>query len=251
MNTANTHPTPTDRPLGYWLRVVDALLTKEFATAFDGEGVTRRDWMLLNLVSGDIEAPGFAQRLARRGKKLRALEERGWITDVEGEWTLTDEGRAARERLGSTVDGIRTRVAGAVSDDDFATTMASLEAIARELGWSEELRMPRRGHGGRGRRGFGPGSGFGPGHGFGPGFGHHFGPDHRSDFGEGFGPEGHGGHRCGPRGEHGSGFAGHGHPHHRGHGRRRAERAYERGFDAGFARRGDAGGQGQDASRDA
>lgn len=235
-NTDNT----SDRPFGYWLRAVDRLLTREFAEAFENEGVSRRDWRILALLSGDVAAPEFAARLQRGGgKKLRSLVERGWVAERDGAWTLTDEGRAAQARLGEVVAGIRTRVAGAVSEDDFATTLASLRAIATELGWDPDERMPRGG-----RRGFGPGRRgprFGPG--FGPGRGRGFG--HGGRGGHGFGPEagfdprhasdechhghagrGHGGHA---HGEHA--HAGHGH-----HAHGRAEQAYARGFDAGFTR---------------
>ena len=80
MNIENTEDTPDEnagaRPLGFWLRTVDALISREFAAAFDGEGATRRDWMLLNAVSGDVDAPGFAERFARKGgKRLRGLEQ--------------------------------------------------------------------------------------------------------------------------------------------------------------------------------
>lgn len=226
------------RPLGFWLRTVDALITREFSAAFDGAGIDRRDWMLLNALSGEVELPAFAERFVRRGKRLRRLEDRGWVAESgDGTWALTDEGRAARDELGEVVDGIRSRVAGAVSPEDYAITMASLEAIARELGWEEGQRMPRGGFGRRG--GFGPG--FGPGHapGFAPrgGFGPGFGP--RGGFRPGFGPDAH---RCAH--EHAAHeHAGHEHRHgHRGHGAhggrqgRGTERAYERGFDAGFAR---------------
>lgn len=183
--------TADGRPLGYWLRTVDAYLSREFARAFEDEEVSRREWMLLNAVAGDVKVPGFAERIARRGKRLRSLEDRGWVEETgDGTWVLTDEGRAAKERLGAIVDGIRSRVAGAVSPEDFATTVASLEAIARELGWSEEERAARMGFG----RGFGPGGrrGFGPG--FGPRFGPRpFGPDAREGFGpRAFGPRGFG-----------------------------------------------------------
>ena len=247
---------PTDRrPLGYWLRTVDGLITREFAAAFDGADIDRRDWMLLNALSGDVETPAFSERFVRKGKRLRNLAERGWVEEQgDGTWALTDEGRAAKEQLGEIVDGIRSRVAGAVSPEDYATTMASLEAIAGELGWEEGQRMPRRGFGrdfGAGfRPGFGPGfrGGFAPGFRGGPGFGPAFRP--------GFGPghdeahEGHGSrgaHHCDPHHEHGShehGSHGHGAHHHgqhggRGHGERSGrsdQRAYERGFDAGFSR---------------
>lgn len=178
--------TPTDRPLGYWLRLVDALITREFASTLETEGVGRRDWMLLNVLSGTIDAPGFAERLARRGKHLRRLEERGWVAQAgDGSWTLTDDGRAAQERLSGLVAGIREKVADAVTPEQFATLTASLEAIARELGWDEKDAWPAGGFRGRG---FGPGFG-GFGGGFGPRFGG-FGPGRGRGPWHGFAPDG-------------------------------------------------------------
>ncbi|WP_146048067.1 MULTISPECIES: MarR family winged helix-turn-helix transcriptional regulator [unclassified Microbacterium] len=228
-NGASDDARPTaPLPLGYWLRAVDAMITREFANALAAEDVDRRDWMLLNAVSGDVDVPGWlASRVqGRGGKRLRALAERGWIARTEDSWTLTDEGRAAKARLAGIVDGIRERVSSAVTADDYATMTASLEAIARELGWDESERMPRHGRGGFGPgRGFGPDRGFGPA--FGPSFGRAFGPGVGPAFGPDFDPRaGHHGERerCGPR-EHRRGD-------HRGE--RHAERAFERGFDAGF-----------------
>src|SRR6478736_10447387 len=84
---------PTDgRPLGFWLRAVDALLTREFDAAFAEEGVTRRDWMLLNALARTVDAPESGQWLARKGKRLRGLEKRGWADETgDGTWVLTDE----------------------------------------------------------------------------------------------------------------------------------------------------------------
>jgi len=220
---ANDIPTQR-RPFGYWLRVVDDLLTRQFAEAFEKEGVTRRDWMTLNALSGDVDAPGLAQRLARKGKHLRRLEERGWIEEQgDGTWTLTDEGRAAKERLGAIADELRARVSSAVSPEDFATTMASLEAIARELGWDEQT-WAERGRGfGRRRRGRLGGFDRGVGPAFRHGFPPAFGPGH---------PYGWHEHDC-----HGAHAHRHGNAHAQGaHHAHHAERAYERGFDAGYER---------------
>jgi hypothetical protein len=252
MNTTDDdtlHPSEP-RPLGFWLRAVDGLLTRRFAGALQNEALDRRDWMLLNAVAGDAPAPWLADRLARGGKRVRALADRGWLArEEDGRWTLTDEGRAAKARIASAVDGIRAEVAGAVTPDAFATTVASLEAIARELGWDESEPGDgfgrRHGHGfGPGfghRHGFGPGRGFGPG--FGPGFGHGrgFGPGRGFDpgFGPGFAP----GRGFGPGRGHGRGFGpdtehcgAHGDRHGNAHGHHRGDRAYDRGFDACFAR---------------
>jgi hypothetical protein len=249
---------PTDRrPLGFWLRLVDHELSEAFAAEFGADGLERREWMLLNLIAGDVDDERLAERVAKHSRKrggrlFQALAERGWIVESGGTWTLTDEGRAQRDVLKSRVDAIRERVAGAVSPEDYATTVASLEAIARELGWDGSERMPR---------GFGPGAGFGPG--FGHDTGHGFGHDTGHDDGRGFGPCGRHGHGHGHAGfgmDH-AGFgkdhadAAHGDPHHGGfrpgcglddrhgahhhprhgaHDGRKGERAYERGFDAGF-----------------
>ncbi|MBD3943052.1 hypothetical protein IF188_15255 [Microbacterium sp. NEAU-LLC] len=276
-NEESTDIPRAERPLGYWLRTVDGLITRAFAEALDAEGVSRRDWMLLNVLSGDVDAPGLAERLARKGKRLRSVEDRGWVTQQgDGTWTLTDLGRAEKERIGTIVDSIRSRVADAIGDDSYTQLTASLEAIARELGWDETTAAER----GFGRPGFG-GPGFGrppfgaPGFGpdFAPGVGQKFGAGFDPALRYGFGPNRHRGFGPGRPGRpadrddeplrgrgHGHGHshshdraddeghdhphAGHGHhdhPHHRGdHGHhgggRRAQEAYERGFDAGFAR---------------
>lgn len=75
-------------------------------------------------------------------------------------------GRDYRKSLGAVArDGI--------SDEDYATTMATLEKMATNLGWDESQRP---------ERGFGPGPRFHRGHGFGPrgmqGHGHEHGHDH-------------------------------------------------------------------------
>lgn len=208
MNTSDTQNTDTTpRPFGFWIKAVDRLMAAEFASAFEGEQASRRDWRILNVIDGTAPA-----RRPLNAHKLHDLVERGWVVADGDGWTLTDDGRAAKERLGGIVDGIRAKVTDAVSPDDLATTLASLEQIARAFGWDEETPLPR----GRGRRhGFGPrgfGRGFGPGHGFGPGFGRR----HGRPFGRGrdFGPD------FGPGREHGRD---HGH-----------ERGHEHGADAEF-----------------
>lgn len=228
MNTSDTQITDsTSRPFGYWLKAVDRLMAAEFDSAFEGEHASRHDWRILNLVDGTAPA-----RRPLNAHKLHGLVERGWVVADGDGWTLTDDGRAAKEHLGSIVDGIRAKVTDAVSPDDLETTLTSLEQIARAFGWDEETPLPR----GRGRR-----------HGFGPrGFGRGFSPEHGFARGRGFNPE----HGFGPGFGPGRGFGhsdrGHEHGRHAGprHGEHRvaraAQHAYERGFDAGFTRGRDA-----------
>lgn len=244
MNTSDTQNTDTtSRPFGYWLKAADRLMAAEFDSAFEGEHASRRDWRILNVVDGTAPA-----RRPLNAHKLHGLVERGWVVADGDGWTLTDDGRAAKQRLGGIVDGIRAKVADAVSPEDLDTTLTSLEQIARAFGWDEETPLPRR----RGRRhGFGPrgfGRGFGADHEFGPGFGsgRGFGHRHGRPFGRGrgfapgFGSEHEHEHGADAerRGDQHGRHAGHRHGEH--HVARAAQHAYERGFDAGFTRGRDA-----------
>lgn len=164
--------TGTDRPFGFWLKLVDRRLSDEMQALFAADGITRRDWRMLNLLAGEARDERLADRLRAKPHALHRLAERGWITGAPP--MLTDVGREARDRLEAQVRALRERVAGAVSAEDFATTLHSLEAIARELGWDESHPIPRGHRGGR-RHGSGGWPGFGGWHGagMGHGFGHH------------------------------------------------------------------------------
>lgn len=232
-STSENEQTP--RPFGYWLKAVDRLMAAEFATAFESFGVARRDWRLLNRIDGTVDSGTDPIPVHKLGR----LIELGWVTDADGTWILTDEGQDAKERLGAIVDGIRAKVTDAVPADDLATTIATLEQLARAFDWDENTPLPRgrrhrhgSGHGfGREPHGFGRGHAHGHGHGFGP---RDFGErgdcrhdEHPFAHGEGRGRHAH--HQHGQHGHHGRArFA------------RMAQGAYERGFDAGFSRgRGD------------
>jgi hypothetical protein len=132
------------RPIGYWLRVIDRRLDERMRELFAAEGLTRRDWRRLNLIGGSVADPRMSERLASRPERVAPLIERGWVAGEPDAWTLTKAGETARATLLERVSALRVEVAGAVSPEDFATTLASLEAIARTLGWSEDERMPRR-----------------------------------------------------------------------------------------------------------
>ncbi|SIO00520.1 MarR family winged helix-turn-helix transcriptional regulator [Agromyces cerinus] len=226
-NTQYTdHDSASPRPFGFWLRVIDRRLDEAMRDLFAEEGITRRDWRRLNLIAGTVADPRMSEKLAARPERIEPLVERGWVEGEPGAWRLTEAGEAARASLHERVATLRAKVAGAVSPEDFATTMASLEAIAGELGWVEGERMPRRHHRGFGRRQHGEGfdgrEGLGPRDG--EGCGRRHGDSHRHGHGHG---ESHG--RCDHGRGHGAarndvhvhvhvhGDAGqHGHPHERG-----------------------------------
>ena len=101
-------------------------------------------------------------------------------TQRPGYWLRAIEFRKhqlGREQRRAFRDSLADKARADISDEDYATTMATLEKMARNLGWDDEQELPGRGFGplGRGHRGHGP-RGFGPrgfkGRGFGPDFRH-------------------------------------------------------------------------------
>ena len=75
----NTDISTQDRSLSYWLKATGRLLAAEREALFEREGVTRRDWRILNLVSKGLPAHPRAG-----GPKMRKLVDRGWIARREG-----------------------------------------------------------------------------------------------------------------------------------------------------------------------
>jgi DNA-binding MarR family transcriptional regulator len=62
--------------------------------------------------------------------KLADLRARGWVAE-NGE--LTEAGRNAHTRVEERVEAFRTAVTGGISDDDYRTTIRTLERCAAHL----------------------------------------------------------------------------------------------------------------------
>ena len=56
-----------NRPIGFWLRLVDGLINEQFDATVEEHGVTRRQWQIMNVLA---EAPATARRLADLGAPL-------------------------------------------------------------------------------------------------------------------------------------------------------------------------------------
>ncbi|MEI5583501.1 MULTISPECIES: MarR family winged helix-turn-helix transcriptional regulator [unclassified Agromyces] len=207
MNTPD-HPgipqSPSDdarstRPLGFWLKTAERAIERELDALFDDLDVTPREWRLLNLIAGEVRDERTAAKLARRPGRVDALVGRGWAGRAsDGGLHLTDDGRAMLATLDERVHDLRARVAGTVSTDDYATTLATLEAIARELGWSEDAAW-ESGRRGRGRwmgRRHRRAHGHGHPHAHGADHGHEHGPERGHGHRHGRAHHGHCGHRA-------------------------------------------------------
>lgn len=139
------------RPIGYWLKLVDSLISEQFATSLEEHGVTRRQWQLLNLLGDKPHtseelmsalAPFFDEvspegEPASPAEHLAELLESGWVAQDGDSYALTDRGKISLERLTELVEGMRERSSAGVTQEQYETTIATLQRVATNLGWSE------------------------------------------------------------------------------------------------------------------
>jgi hypothetical protein len=164
---------PTDRrPLGYWLRAIEGPLRENMRGAFATFGVTRREWRTLTTLhagaasAAEVEAAFPARRVHgpeghRLHREHRTIEQlldgfvsRGWASFDRGSYALTAEGERVHDAILTNVQTLRANVTAGIPDADYTTTMATLERIAKNVGWDPENRAKAHGIG-RGR-GHGP-----------------------------------------------------------------------------------------------
>jgi hypothetical protein len=135
------------RPIGYWLRLVDGLIDDQFARTLDEHGVTRMQWQLMNVLArsqASVEMLDAAVKpyLVAGGETtldhLTELIESAWVDATPTGYELTERGHGALDRLTNVVSGQRTAMAAGVSEDEYLTTTRTLEQMARNLGWSAE-----------------------------------------------------------------------------------------------------------------
>ena len=135
-----------ERPLGFWLALVDRLVEERFSTALEEHGVTRIQWRVLGvLASGpasgaDLEGalsdmPPDADGISA-GEELAELVESGWVLAGE-QYSITERGASAYDRLADGVDDLRSTLTAGLTDDEQAATAVALERMARNLGWTD------------------------------------------------------------------------------------------------------------------
>jgi DNA-binding MarR family transcriptional regulator len=133
------------RPLGFWLRLVDGLINEQFDTMVEEHGVTRRQWQILNVLAeqpstaaelNDALKPFFSQTADEwSSEHLDELLESGWVSNEGDRFSLTDLGRSSLASLGEVVDRNRQRITEGVSADEYDAALDVLQRMARNLGW--------------------------------------------------------------------------------------------------------------------
>jgi hypothetical protein len=134
------------RPIGWWVRRLDALLEEVVDAVVAGEELTRRHWQALHsLAEGAMQESLLQTALADFGSpdELAAvvadLADRGWVDRSTTERiSLTADGVVAHDRVARAVGRVRRHVADGLSRQEYERTVLVLsrmvENVERALG---------------------------------------------------------------------------------------------------------------------
>jgi DNA-binding MarR family transcriptional regulator len=133
---------PTDRPLGYWVKHLDALLEESLDRVLARSGIRRRHWQVLSVLR---EGPQSRAQVAEamlafwvaasvtQTDVVDDLVRRGWAA-IEGEvYTLTADGEEAYSRVTLDVATLRAQVTDGFSTEEYTAVIEALARMAANL----------------------------------------------------------------------------------------------------------------------
>jgi DNA-binding MarR family transcriptional regulator len=131
------------KPIGYWLKELDRLIEDTLDRALADEGVTRRDWQVLNALAPE---PASRETVIEQLRPFCGVEAgdpvtvldgligRGWaLRDASDRYALSPEGNAAREALLEKVKSLRAAIADGITPEQYNTTIDTLGRMAQNL----------------------------------------------------------------------------------------------------------------------
>jgi len=132
------------RPIGYWLKLVDNLIERQFAETLDEHGVTRRQWQLLNVLARgaatveqlDEAVRPFVTDGDSSAEHLSELIDSAWVSSTAAGYEMTERGFTAFGTLSEVVAQQRTIVGQGISEAQYTETVSVLEQMARNLGFT-------------------------------------------------------------------------------------------------------------------
>ena len=138
-----TKETNLKRPIGYWLKQVDQLLTERIDEAQAVHGVTRTDWQILNLLKENGRASDelifsimhtFVDA-AQFQEIIYHLIDQGWIDETlaSGELQLTCAGYDQHARIFATQKEVRQRAMQGIIQEDYVTVIRVLQQMVENL----------------------------------------------------------------------------------------------------------------------
>ena len=117
-----------ERPIGWWVKRLDALLEEAVDAVVTGEALTRRHWQVLHSLATGTEQEADADTV------VSDLVGRGWVVRLgTGRVGLTPDGAAAHDRVNRAVGRVRRHVADGLSRNEYERTILVLSRMVSNI----------------------------------------------------------------------------------------------------------------------
>ena len=133
------------KPIGYWLKYADEVITEHVGRVLSDNGFTRSRWQVLNIVyqAGTITRGGVFDTMQtfistrQLDEIIDGFVEEGWLAKAgEGDGAqlaLTEAGKAKRETVFKLQSEVRRRAMQGITEREYATVIDVLERMVRNL----------------------------------------------------------------------------------------------------------------------
>lgn len=135
---------PAQRPIGYWIKVLDQLIEADLTRTLTPFGLSRRHWQILNLVeehartsaaiAGELDS--FVESSGDVDDLLDELTERGWLQRGDEIYGLTTSGIERLSAARTEISAARQAISEGLTREAYETTISTLETMCRNLGWT-------------------------------------------------------------------------------------------------------------------
>jgi len=140
--------TDLDKPIGYWLRLLNDRIERRFDADLASQGLGRRHWQVLHLLArNDPQAtsvaaiasaldPFWSAEEVSLAEVLGDLSARGWTTlgpADDGSVALTEAGRDGHAQVHQLVEVTRAALMDGLEPHDYVGTVAVLARMAENL----------------------------------------------------------------------------------------------------------------------
>ena len=134
-----------DKPIGYWLKHADNVITEHIDRVLSENGFTRSRWQVLNIVyqAGTIMRKALVDTMQnfihapQLDEIIEDFVEEGWLVRLgegdEAQLTLTDAGKANRETVFELQSEVRRRAMKGITEQEYATVIDVLERMVKNL----------------------------------------------------------------------------------------------------------------------
>ncbi|MEU9703340.1 MarR family transcriptional regulator [Streptomyces sp. NPDC047981] len=143
-NPAATDDMLATQPVGYWVGLAHAAVTRHLRDAMAKVDVTQPHYWVLNRVDGGPTAPSRGEVVGQLthladgpheiGRAVDQLLHRAWLRLDDGELLhLTAAGEAARARLRALVTEVRAVVHRGIGDDEYVAALKVLRRMVANV----------------------------------------------------------------------------------------------------------------------